>query len=111
MSMTWTIQWMNVKPQEGQYTDVVVTAGWICNGEQVQDGKTYTGAVYSTCTFPQPANPDGNFTPYASLTQDQVLGWVWANGVSKTGTEAAVQKQINNLINPPVIQPPLPWTA
>ena len=105
--ITWVIEWMQCKPQEGQYTDVVVTAGWRCNGT---DG-TYNGTVYSTCSFPQPANPDGNFTPYADLTQDQVLGWCWANGVDQTATEAAVEQQIQDQINPPITQPPLPWAA
>lgn len=101
---TWVIEWMNCKPQEGSLTDVVITAGWRCNGV---DGD-YTGTVYGSCSFPA---PDGNFTPYPNLTQDQVLGWCWANGVDQAATEAAVQTQIDNQINPPVIQPPLPWSA
>jgi hypothetical protein len=40
-----------------------------------------------------------------------VLGWVWSSGVNKDATEAAVAGQINNQINPPVIQPPLPWAT
>ena len=59
--------------------------------------------------MPTPAS--GTFTPYADLTQDQVLGWVWANGVDKDTTEAAVQSMIDNQINPPIVTPPLPWTA
>jgi hypothetical protein len=39
------------------------------------------------------------------------LGWIWADGVDKTATEAAVQQQINNQINPPVVTPKLPWAA
>jgi hypothetical protein len=108
MTPTWLIEWMQVKPTEGSLTDVVVTAGWRCNGEQVDGDKTYTGTVYSTCSFPM---PEGEFTPYADLTQDQVLGWCWANGVDKDSAEAAVQQQIDNQINPPVIQPPLPWAV
>ncbi len=49
------------------------------------------------------------FTPYADLTQDQVLGWIWANGVDKDATEAAVAQQIANAKNPPVVSPALPW--
>jgi len=49
------------------------------------------------------------YTPYADLTQDQVLGWIWASGVDKDATEAAVNQQIDNAINPPVVTPPLPW--
>jgi hypothetical protein len=69
----------------------------------------YSGQVYSTTSF---AVVQGEaFTPYADLTQDQVLGWVWANGVDKDATEAAVQQQIDNQINPPIVAPPLPWAA
>ena len=100
--ITWQIEWMQCKPVEGQYTDVVVTAGWRCNGV---DGE-YSGTVYSTCSFPL---PEGQFTPYANLTQDQVLGWCWANGVDQASAEAAVQTQIDNQINPPIVTPKLPW--
>jgi hypothetical protein len=40
-----------------------------------------------------------------------VLGWVWANGVDKDATEAAVEGQIEAQKNPPVVSPPLPWAA
>jgi hypothetical protein len=64
--------------------------------------------VYSTCSFPA---PEGTFIPYDQLTQDQVLGWCWANGVDKDATEASIQSQIDGQINPTVIQPPLPWVT
>jgi hypothetical protein len=104
VTITWIIEWMQCKPSEGDHTDVVITAGWRCNG--VQD--TYTGTVYGTCSFPA---PEGSFTPYADLTQQQVLGWCYTNGVNQAATEAAVQTLIDNQINPPVVQPPLPWSA
>ena len=71
--ITWIIEWMQCKPTEGSLTDVVITAGWRCNGT---DG-AYAATVYGTCSFPQPGDP---FTPYADLTEQQVLGWCWANG-------------------------------
>lgn len=101
-TITWVIEWMQCKPTEGDLTDVVITAGWRCNGV---DGN-YAATVYGTCSFPQPGDP---FTPYADLTEQQVLGWCWANGVDKTATEANIQTQIDNQINPPVVTPPLPW--
>lgn len=103
-TITWTISQLDCYPQADGHTDVVTTAHWQCTG--VQD--TFTAQVYSTCSFPAPTGTD--FTPYADLTQDQVLGWCWANGVDKDATEAAVQTQIDNQINPPVISPPLPWS-
>jgi hypothetical protein len=96
---------MDCYPTVGSETDVVFNCHWTCSG--VQD--TYSASVYSTCSVPAPSGDA--FTPYADLTQAQVLGWIWANGVDQTATEAAVQSQINGQINPTVVTPPLPWTA
>lgn len=101
---TWVVTQLDCLPQEDGQTDVVVTAHWSCNGT---DG-TYNGSVYSTTSF---TYTGGNFVPYADLTQDDVLGWIWSNGVDKDATEAAVDQQIQNQINPPIIQLPLPWVT
>lgn len=107
-TITWVIEYMQCKPTEGSLTDVVVTAGWRCNGAETANSVDYTSTVYGTASFPM---PEGTFTPYDQLTQDQVLGWCWANGVDKTATEAGVQGSIDNQIDPPIIQPPLPWAV
>lgn len=105
-TFTWSIQQMSVRPQEGSYTDVVISASWSCLGQETQDAKRYSGNISAATSFPM---PEGTFTPYDQLTQDQVLGWIWANGVNKAAVEAGVQQQIDDQINPPVITPPLPW--
>jgi len=104
-TITWSVTAMDAYPQAEGQTDVVFTVHWTCAG--VQD--TYTASVYSTCSVTYTAGSP--YTPYAQLTQDQVLGWIWAGGVDKANTEAAVNLQIANLINPPVVQPPLPWVT
>lgn len=101
-TIVWLIEQLDVKPQEGQYTDVVITAHWRCNGV---DGQ-YNATVYGTCSFTQPGDP---FIPYSDLTEQEVLGWCWANGVDKDATEANIQTQIEQQINPPVVVLPLPW--
>lgn len=109
-TMVWQIQWMQASTQKiNGFQQVVMTAGWICVGSQESFGQTYNGSVYGTASFTPPQAGDPDFTPYADLTQDQVLGWVWANGVDQAATEASVQAQIDNQINPPIVQPPLPW--
>jgi hypothetical protein len=102
MTILWIIERLLVKPTEGSLTDVVITADWRCNGT---DG-TYNGTCYGSASF---APPTGSFTPYPDLTEQQVLGWCFSNGVDKTAIEANVTQQINDQINPPVIAPPLPW--
>ena len=109
ITMTWAITALDCYPQADGEADVVFTVHWTCSGAQTVNGKTYTGSVYSTCSLPAPTG--SAFTPYDQLTQEQVLGWCWANGVDKFATEASVVNQIDNQINPPVIQPPLPWAT
>ena len=108
-TINWTVTAMDCYPQEDGMTDVVFTVHWTCSGTQTANDTDYSSSVYSTCAVPAPTGTD--FTPYAELTQEQVLGWIWANGVDQAATEAAVQQQIDQQINPPVIQPPLPWAS
>ena len=102
--ITWVIERLDCVPQTAEGADYVVTAYWRCNGVNGD----YSGTVYATTSF---LVVQGAFTPYADLTQDQVLGWVWANGVDKAATEAAVEGQIEAQRNPPIVAPPLPWAV
>jgi hypothetical protein len=101
--MNWTITSLVVTPNDGSYTDVVVTAFWSCTATQVANGVTYTASTSNSTTLPAPA---GSFTPYSQLTQQQVLGWVWSNGVDQSVIEAAVNADLQNQI---ATLPPLPW--
>jgi hypothetical protein len=103
-TFNWIIEWMQCKPREGNYTDVVITAGWRLNGTQ----DTTAATIYGTCSF---TAPSGAFTPYPDLTQQQVLNWCYANGVNQEASENQVQQLIDNQINPPVVQLPLPWST
>jgi len=103
--INWSVSQLDCVPQAPEGADYVICCHWQCNGV---DGD-YNGSVYSTCSFPVVEGT--SFTPYADLTQDQVLGWVWANGVDKDATEAAVEGQIEAQKNPPIVSPPLPWSV
>ena len=43
------------------------------------------------------------------MSEDIVLGWIWANGVDKAEVEANVARELDAQINPPVVSKPLPW--
>mgnify|MGYP006273185241 FL=1 len=105
--INWSVTAMDCYPQAEGQTDVVFTVHWTCAGTETQNDKTYNASVYSTCAVTYTAGTP--YTPYNQLTQEQVLGWIWESGVDKTATEATVQTQLNNQVNPPVVQPPLPW--
>ena len=109
-TISWIIERLLVKPTEGSYTDVVITADWRCNGTETTGSgdteQTYSGTCYGSCSF---APPTGSFTPYNELTEQQVLDWCYQNGVDQTAIEANVTAQIEAQINPPVVVLPLPW--
>ena len=101
--MLWQIEWMKTLTET--IPGYVVECGWRCTGKFADT----QASVYGTCSFAVPANTDGTFAPYSSLTEEQVLSWCWASGVDKDATEAAVKTQLDALINPVTTTPPLPW--
>lgn len=102
---TWSVVQMNAYPEKDGETDVVFTVHWTLSGT---DG-TFTGSTYGSQGVS--TEDTGTFTPYADLTQEQVLGWIWDSGVDKDAQEANVAAQIENQVNPTEVTPPLPWIA
>jgi hypothetical protein len=95
-----TVNWTISTLDRDVATGFVRTCHWQAT---VVDGE-HTASIYSTCSW-----ADGTVnTPYDQLTQATVLGWVWANGVDKTATEAALAAQIEAQKNPVTAQG-LPW--
>jgi hypothetical protein len=110
--MTATIQWlvtnMECYAQEGGNTDVVFLVTWICKGTQEVNGEIFGAQDNGITQIPAPTD---SFTPYDQLTQEQVLGWVWANGVDQTFIESDVQAKVAAKIAPVTVIPPLPWAT
>ena len=103
---TTTINAIYTLPQVEDKTDVVVTAMWQVIGV---DGE-YTVNVSGNSQFT--LSPDSpSFTPYASLTQAEIIGWIPESQI--ISAQQCVQGQIDSMINPPVLPSaqPLPWVA
>lgn len=103
----WKIVQLECKPQEEGKTDVVVTAHWTVSAT---DGTNNAGA-YGSQSFT--LNQEGDFTPFAELTETQVVGWVQESmGVDAvTALQESLDKQITDLAAPSIVRPPLPWSA
>jgi len=101
----WVVESLTCFPQEDGKTDVVFLVGWRCSATDGTYSSSLPGSVNVIFTPGQP------FTPYADLTQDQVLNWIWDGRINKTDIEAVLAQNINDQINPPVVTPPLPWSA
>jgi hypothetical protein len=104
---TWVIEQMSCYPQSEGQTDVVFTVYWRVNATDGTYNATSYGSVGVTYTAGSP------YTPYAQLTKDQVVGWVQSvMGPEQVGNiYASLALNIANQANPPVVTPPLPWSA
>jgi hypothetical protein len=104
MIITWNILQLDCYPVQDGLTDVVCTVHWQCNGV---DG-IYVASAYSTVGVT--IDPSAPYTPYESLTKEQVLEWVWTSGVDKDATELSVAQQIELQRNPSIVSLPLPFS-
>ena len=86
--------------------DYVVNVLWTVTGV---DGAN-TASIGGNTQF-NSADQVGPVTPYASLTESIVIGWIPESAI--TSAQQCVQGQINSLITPPVspTSQPLPWSA
>jgi hypothetical protein len=96
MTTTWAIFQLDRLTADG----FITTAHWTATAVDVD----YTAYVYGACGF-APAEPT---IPYASVTQAEVLNWIWANGVDKQATETSLSEQIEAKKNP-TIDVGVPW--
>jgi len=96
MTTTWTISNLDRQTSDG----FVYQVHWQATAV---DGE-HSASIVNTCSW-----SDGTPTvDYADLTQEQVLSWVWANGVDKDATEAALAAQIAEQKAPKTARG-LPW--
>lgn len=104
MNITYT--WKILELERNSADGGVVTAHWNCTGV---DADTEESAnIYGTDSF-QPDATDPDFISFESLTEEDVLGWIWAKeDFDKEGKEAAIAGQIDAKLNP-VVSKGLPW--
>ena len=103
----WIISQLECYPQHEDKQHVVFTIHW---RRQATDG-THTADVYGSQSVTLDA--DAPFTPYANLTKAQVIGWLEAAFGAELleAQKKALDKQIEDQINPPIVRPKLPWAA
>jgi hypothetical protein len=98
---TWLVEYMSCYPQAEGETDVVFQVNWTCSAENDATPPASAGLSGTISVTYVAGDP---YTPYADLTQEQVLGWVWA-----VTPEADVQAYLDDQIS--AVNLPLPWSA
>jgi len=103
--------------QYDQYTDVVVKVGWSCIGSGIAQAGPQSGSTVSMSypnTTPLTLNSgswdSGSFVPFNQLTNEIVMGWVFGEiGNQKDAIDNYVTEQVQQMINPTIVNLPLPW--
>ena len=108
ITYNWNFNPLECYPTESGQTDVVFNVHWQLYAS--------TGSYSASSIGVQSVGPlgSGSFTPYEDLTKEQVFGWVTSsmnayNTGSVDNMYASLERQIENQINPPVINLPAPW--
>jgi len=96
MNYQWNVVQMDRKSADG----FVVTVHYTVNAV---DGE-FTASTYGTVGYTQ---EDKSYTPFASLTKEQVVGWV-QESLGQETVEESLAAQIDALKNP-VSESGLPW--
>lgn len=112
--MSNTYQWgvleMACYPEYEGQTDVVFEVNWCCTATN-PDSPLFLTATNTGVATLSLSLVEAPFTPYADLTQEQVIGWV-QSALGEEGVAAVYARldaQIQAKITPPVVTPPLPW--
>ena len=110
-TFNWVIPDLKYDIQPEDMDGAVIIAHWRCNATQVEgtgdQAVTYNSSIFDSCGFsPDPTAP--SYVPYADLTEVEVLGWCWADGVDKDEIETRLQARIDGQIDP-VTATGVPW--
>jgi hypothetical protein len=96
MEFNWDVVQMDRKTSDGFVVTVHYTVSAV-------DGE-FTASTYGTVGYTQ---EEGNFTPYESLTKEQVIGWV-KDSLGEETVQASLTAQIEAQKNPVQVSG-LPW--
>ena len=92
-------------------TDVVKSISWsrLAQQEVEIDGetKTFTAGHPGVTQLAAP-NP-ASFIPYDQLTEAQIIEWIDSVIVDWSSIDNRLAQNLQNQINPPVVNLPLPW--
>jgi hypothetical protein len=109
MKFTWTIKQLNVIPLKEPHKDVVHSIAWEVTGVDGEDSSTASGALS--------INTDNleNFISYESLTEEQVLSWVFSalgqDGKQKAESQTQTVIEAKRSAITISTNTPLPWSS
>jgi len=111
ITFTWSVKDMHKVTDTG----AVYKVEWSCSGVDADTEVSHSrsGSYLHTDSDGEQATPDhtaSGFTPYADLTEADVLAWCKADGVGAK-TEASLTSNITNKVAAQANSTGMPWAA
>jgi len=103
MAFNWVISQLDSIPSLDGMDKVISTIHYRA---QKQD-ESFTADTYGALSVDAPH--EASFTPYDEVTKEMVEGWLEA-GLDCEAIEANLDAQIENFLNPPIVNYGLPWS-
>lgn len=106
MIYQWTISNIETYPEHAGAQDVVATVHWRVTATE----GAVASEAYGSTTLE--LNRDNQFTPFAELTESQVIEWTKAAMKRPTATEVeeGLAAEIAMRATPSIVSYPLPWS-
>jgi hypothetical protein len=110
IQINWNVTALECFSNLSGYSDVVYNVHWDCLGYYSGVSGESNSRTYSVTSLDAP-DITGDFTPYSSLTPNQVLGWTWdkLGAEQKAKVEEETAQLVVDKISPRVVIPALPW--
>jgi len=102
----WQIDTLSCYPTYDNFQNVVFSVYYTYKATRLVGDKTYNASLYGST--PVSTNNITSFVPYDQLTKEIVVGWITPN-LDVPQLQANLNGQIDNQINPPVVNLPPPW--
>jgi hypothetical protein len=104
MAFTWVISQLDSIPSIDGMDKVISVIHWRA---QKQEGE-FIADKWGDLSVDAPH--EASFTPYDEVTKEMVEGWLEA-GLDCEAIEANLDAQIQNFLNPPIVNYGLPWQS
>ena len=107
MAFNWLVTQLDSIPSLDRMDKVISVIHWRAQKTHQVDGTdVFTADTYGALAVDAPH--EASFTPYDEVTKEMVEGWLTAS-LDTEAIEANLDSQIENFLNPPIVNYGLPW--
>ena len=106
MAFNWVISQLDSIPSLDKMDKVISVIHYRAQKQYEEDVVHFTADTYGALSVEAPH--EASFTPYDEVTKEMVEGWL-TDSLDTEAIEANLDAQIQNFLNPPIVNFGLPW--